>query len=108
LIGDYEDTTASTKYGVRFQVAAGSNDSNAAELLAQATEGVIINNAPVVLTDITISNAEFDMWEVGVGIGDFVGVRIDHGRIQMKGPYRITDYEWNALTTKFTLAAKLV
>lgn len=90
----YEDTAASAKYGVSIAVLPSGSRSDLEWLEARARSAVSVRRSPVKVPDIIVDNAQYPIRGL-VGVGDTVPVRIDHGRVQVAGDYRVQRTEWN-------------
>lgn len=91
----YEDVAASTTSGVHIAVLPSGSRSDLPWLQARATGQVNARKAPVVIpTVICRQGGKYPQLVGNVKTGDLVRCRIDRGRIQVNGTYRIKTMGW--------------
>lgn len=99
----FEDTVASDRYGVSVGVLPSGSRSDLPWLEARARSAVARRKAPLRVPEITIDNSKTPVRHI-YSVGDWAPVRIDHGRVQIAGVYRIQKKVWlpSANQVKFT------
>jgi len=88
----FEDIVASARYGVHTAVLPSGSRSDLAWLESRATQAVNARKDPLTLPEMTCKNAK--TLRTLIKVGDVVPLRVDHGRVQFAGDFRIQKIRW--------------
>lgn len=92
VVGHYEDTTASgsPKYGRMTKVMSDGQIIDLGWLNDRAHEEEILRGQPITTGNLAVSEDLLGL----ISTGDILPCRIDYGKIQMTGDYRIMSIKW--------------
>lgn len=97
----HEDAVASARYGVHVAVLPSGARSDIPWLTARAIGAVNTRKHVIQVPEVTLNNAH--IWRHELRVGDSVGVRIDHGRVQVASTLRIKKIQWLPPTDELKL-----
>lgn len=90
---NYLDVASAGVYGRMHAVVSEGSRLDPNWLRARAVKAVARRKQPSIVPNITVKNDPVQIFKV-LEVGDTVPVRIDHGRVQVDGNYRVVSITW--------------